>query len=122
MQEMQETWVGSLGREDPLEKGTATHFQCSCLETPMSRRAWHAAVHGSQRVGHDQATNTFTFKEFSVQAPKAVSMSFYILHLCRSDLLMICRWGDIQDCLSGPDGITVVLKMGGAVMLEVRSG
>ena len=25
MQEMQETWVGSLGREDPLEEGMATH-------------------------------------------------------------------------------------------------
>ena len=23
---MQETWVGSIGREDPLEKGMATHF------------------------------------------------------------------------------------------------
>ena len=77
---------------------------------------------GSQRVGHDQATNTFTFKEISVQAPKPVSMSFYILRLCRSDLLMICRWGDIQDCPSGPDGITVVLEVGGAVMLEARSG
>ena len=25
MPEMQETWVGSLGRQDPLEKGMATH-------------------------------------------------------------------------------------------------
>ena len=29
---MQETWVQSLGREDPLEKEMATH---SCLENPM---------------------------------------------------------------------------------------
>ena len=39
-------WIHALGQEDPLEKGTATHFQYSCLETPMDRRAWHAAVHG----------------------------------------------------------------------------
>ena len=31
----------------------------SCLENPMDRRAWWAAVHGLQRVGHDWATNTF---------------------------------------------------------------
>ena len=30
----------------------------SCLENPMDRRAWWAAVHGLQRVGHDWANNT----------------------------------------------------------------
>ena len=34
---MQETWVQSLGWEDPLEKEMATH---SCLENPMDREAW----------------------------------------------------------------------------------
>ena len=34
---MQETWVQSLGWEDPLEKEMATH---SCLESPMDREAW----------------------------------------------------------------------------------
>ena len=32
---MQETWVRSLGWEDPLEKGKATHFQYSGLENSM---------------------------------------------------------------------------------------
>ena len=49
---VQETWVGSLGWEDPLEKGIATH-SCSCLETPMDRGACWATEHGSQRVRHD---------------------------------------------------------------------
>ena len=31
----QETWVGSLGWEDPLEKGKATHSQYSGLENSM---------------------------------------------------------------------------------------
>ena len=35
---MQETHVQSLGREDPLEKGIATHS--SCLENPTDREAW----------------------------------------------------------------------------------
>ena len=39
MQEMQETLVGSLGQEDPLEEGMATLLQYSCLENPMDRGA-----------------------------------------------------------------------------------
>ena len=35
---MQEIWVQSLDREDPLEKGMATHFQYSCLKNPMDRQ------------------------------------------------------------------------------------
>ena len=36
-------WVQSLGQEVPLEKGMATQY--SCLENPMNRGAWWAAVH-----------------------------------------------------------------------------
>ena len=42
---MQETQVRSLGREDPLEKGMATHCQYSCLENSMDREAWRATIH-----------------------------------------------------------------------------
>ena len=35
----------SLGWEDPLEEGTATTLQYSCLENPMARGAWQATVH-----------------------------------------------------------------------------
>ena len=39
--------VLSLGQEDPLEMGMATHpLQYSCLENPMDRGAWRATVHG----------------------------------------------------------------------------
>ena len=48
---LSETWVQSLGWEDPLEKRTATHS--SILENSMDRGAWQATVHGSQRVGHN---------------------------------------------------------------------
>ena len=41
---IQETWLQSLGREDPLEKGMATHS--SILENPMDRGTWQATVHG----------------------------------------------------------------------------
>ena len=34
------------GTKDPLDKGMANLLQCSCLEDPMDRGAWQAAVHG----------------------------------------------------------------------------
>ena len=38
---MQETWVRSLGQEDPLEKGMAPYsIQYSCLENSMDTGAW----------------------------------------------------------------------------------
>ena len=39
MQEMQETWVQFLGREDPLEKENGNPLQYSCLENSMDRGA-----------------------------------------------------------------------------------
>ena len=43
---MWEAQVQSLGREDLLEKGMATHSRYSCLKNPMDRGAWWATVHG----------------------------------------------------------------------------
>ena len=43
---MQETRVRSLGREDPLEKGTATHSSIPALRIPMDKGAWRATVPG----------------------------------------------------------------------------
>ena len=37
MQEWQETWVQSLGGEDPLEEGMATHFSILTWRIPMDR-------------------------------------------------------------------------------------
>ena len=44
---MQETWVQSLGREDPLEEGMASHSSILAWRIPMARGAWRAAVHES---------------------------------------------------------------------------
>ena len=45
-----ETWIQSLGREDPLEKGNGNPLQYSCLGNPMDRGRWWAAVHGLQEL------------------------------------------------------------------------
>ena len=41
-----ETWVLSLGWEDPLEKEMAAHSKYSCLGNPKDRGAWWVTVHG----------------------------------------------------------------------------
>ena len=41
-----ETWVQSLGWEDSLEEGMATHSNIHAWRIPMDREAWRAAVHG----------------------------------------------------------------------------
>ena len=48
---MWETWVQSLGWEDPLEKGMATHSSILAGRIPMDRGAWRATVRG---VGKSQ--------------------------------------------------------------------
>ena len=43
---MQDTWVQSLGWEDPLEKGVAIHSSILAWKNPMDRGAWWAPIHG----------------------------------------------------------------------------
>ena len=43
---VRETWVWSLGWEDPLEEGMATHSSILAWRIPMDRGAWWASVHG----------------------------------------------------------------------------
>ena len=44
---MWETWVQSLGWEDPLEESMATHSSILAWRMPMDRGAWWATVHGA---------------------------------------------------------------------------
>ena len=51
--EMQETWVQSLGEEDPMEKGMATHSSILAWEIPWTEEPGGLPSTGSQRIGHD---------------------------------------------------------------------
>ena len=53
---MQETWVRSLGQEDPLEKEMATHSNILAWEMPWIEEPGGLQSMGSQRVGHDLVT------------------------------------------------------------------
>ena len=50
---MQETRVRSLGWEDPLEKGTATHPSILAWRIPWTEEPSELQSIGSQRVGYD---------------------------------------------------------------------
>ena len=64
---MQETWVWFLGQEDPLEKGMATHYTVISWRIPWTEEPGGLLSLGSQRVGQDWVTDTFT--RSSVLAP-----------------------------------------------------
>ena len=49
----QETWVQSLGREDPLEKEMATHSSILAWRIPWTEEPGKLQSMGSQRVGHN---------------------------------------------------------------------
>ena len=50
---MQETQVPSLGKEDPLEEGMATHSSILAWRIPWTEEPGRPHSLGSQRVGHD---------------------------------------------------------------------
>ena len=54
---MRETWVRSLGREDPLEREMATHSSAIAWKIPWTEEPDRLQPLGSQRVGHDWATS-----------------------------------------------------------------
>ena len=59
---IRETWVRSLGQEDPLEKEMATHSSILDWRIPWTEEPGGLQFMGSQRVGHD-FTFTFTFNK-----------------------------------------------------------
>ena len=50
---MQETWVRSLGQEDPLVKEMATHSSTLAWKIPWTEKSGRLQSMGSQRVGHN---------------------------------------------------------------------
>ena len=83
---MQETWVRSLGQEDPLEKEMATHSSTLTWKILWTEKPCRLQSTGSQRVRHDWAISLhFTFISI---LPKFIPFSLdniaIIQHLCYS--------------------------------------
>ena len=63
---MQETWVQSLGQEDPLEKGMATYSNILAWRIPWTKESGGLQSIKSQKVRHDRATNINMFQKQTV--------------------------------------------------------
>ena len=64
MQEMQETPVRSLGQEDPLEEGMATHSSILAWRIPWTEEPGGLWYIGSQRVRHDWSEHAYTVHNY----------------------------------------------------------
>ena len=73
--EMWETWVQSLGWEDTLQKGIATHSSILAWRISWTEEPGELQSMGFQGVGHDWATNTFTFNIHTY-------IHTYLIHIC----------------------------------------
>ena len=58
MQDMQETWIGCLDQEDPLEEEMATHSSILFWEIPGTEEPGRLQTMGSQRVRQNWAQGT----------------------------------------------------------------
>ena len=65
---LQETWVQSLGQEDPLKKGMAIYSSILAWRIPWTEEPGGLQSMGSQRVGHDRVTER-TYKEIAPYLP-----------------------------------------------------
>ena len=62
---MQETWVQSLGWEDPLEEGMTAHSSILPWRIPMDRRAWRAtSPWGHKELDTTERLSTHTHKHY----------------------------------------------------------
>ena len=82
---MQETWVRSLGQEDPLEEGIAIHSSILVWRIPIDREAWWATV---CRVAQSQT-------QLSDQAQPSTNTSF---HYSKHKICLTC-WKHMQNCI-----------------------
>ena len=76
------TQVWFLGREDPLKKGMATHYNILAWWIPWTEEPGGPQSIGSQRVGHNWVTFTFTFlyqPSYQGSKKKKKKYMFYIL-------------------------------------------
>ena len=82
---MQETWVQSLGWEDPLEKEMATHSSILSWKIPWTEEPGRLQNTGSQRVGHDRATEYTHI--YTHTHPARNSFSYWITALMHTSFL-----------------------------------
>ena len=71
---MRETWIWSLGWEEPMKKGTAIHSSILAWRIPWTKEPGRVQFMGSQRVGHDWATFTYIYIYAYIFVQHAISL------------------------------------------------
>ena len=90
---MWETWVWSLGWEDPLEEGMATYFSILAWRISMDRVSWWATVHGiaeldmTEQLKHSTA-NDLKCHFYYIPNSKSTFESVSDFVFCSIDLLI----------------------------------
>ena len=98
---MQETWVLSLSWEDPLEEGLTTYSSILAWRIPWTEELSGLQSMGSQRVGHDWATNTGGCPAFMVETRGGVDAARWRPWCWLG--LGICFWdGLCSSCFCAP--------------------
>ena len=92
---MQETPVRFLGWEDPLEKGTATYSSVLAWRIP-----WTLQSTGSQRVGHDWVTFTFTLATCRHQNPFFFKKKKSLYGICYNNVSVLILFFAMWDLSS----------------------
>ena len=76
---MWETWVQSLGWEDPLEKEMATHSSILAWKTPLMEEPGRLQSMESQRVAHDWGTSLhFKLLNLDLESPSYIRAGRFI--------------------------------------------
>ena len=85
---MQETWVRSLGREDPLGKEMATHSSTLAWKIPWTEEPGRLQSMGSQRLGQDWVTEL----NWSYSSEDWKSRIKVTTRLVSGKTFLVCRW------------------------------
>ena len=82
---MEDTWVWSLGWEECLEKGMATHSNILDWQNSMDRGAWPATAHRVAKSRTQRSNFFFSFFFFSLSFPPLMGLS-----TCQARWLSAC--------------------------------
>ena len=107
---IRETWVWSLGWEDPLEKEMAAHSSTLSWKIPWTEEPGGLQSMGSQRVGHDWAT----------PPPPPHSQRLWRSQWNRMKLAFSCFFDvptDVGNLISGSPAFSKSLKVSGSSQL-----
>ena len=91
---MQETWVQSLGWEDPLEEGIATHSNIPAWRIPWTEKPRGLQSVVSQRVRQDWATKRLSTLFLYALGNRKIRVTHYI------EIFALLRWSGAESTVS----------------------